>query len=523
MNIQIKRWILMLLSCCMFFISCDKDDDEGAKRILEVDMDAVLFIQNAGIKTVMVTADYDWTVSVPDKAVDWCTAKRSGDELQISVEENKGVDARVTMLTLNSEGLQKTLVVKQTGISPSILLNLEDETKGAVALYDEQTFEMLVTANIPYEILCDKKVSWIRNITISEADENGSSKVVLALTKNEGEADRRTELTFKQLNGDYYVCATLTQRKDLGAQFDLMEEWFSTEAGEGIVKIGCVIPEDKIYSKIMVEYRHPRKGNQIELFERSDIVNIVIKDLLKRDGEYAFNVSALNEDGDPLSTEPLILRSECMAVPASIDYTEKAIALTGESFQVSCEAIDGSKVNIKNADSYFYDKWVDGVYGPEGDPNSFVEINGLSTVKATASAQIGKEYYRIRITIPEKLGVKAFKFKTVQRKIQQSQAPRLFDIGIGGEEKMTRTLHEGNCPNSELDAIQKEGDWSWSSPVLDPNSDENVQYIWFYVYDRWEFSPARTEFYFTLGEIMVFNEIPFIYDPENMTDEEMMK
>lgn len=522
MNIQMKQWILMLLSCCAFFVSCDKDDDGGTKRILEMDMDAVLFIQNAGLKTVLVTTDYDWSVSVPDEAAGWCTAERSGDELLISVKENEGVDARVAVLTLSSEGLQKTLVVKQTGISPSILFNLEDETKGAVALYDELTFEMFVTANIPYEILYDNKVSWIRNITISEADENGSSKVVLTLTKNEGEADRRTELTFKQLDGDYYACVTLTQRKDLGAQFDLLEEWFSTEAGEGSIKIGCIIPEDKIYSKIMVEYRHPRKGNQIEVFEKADIDNIVIKDLLKRDGEYAFNVSTLNEDGDPLSTEPLILRGECMAVPASVGYTEETIKLTGESFQVSCEAKDGSKVNFKNDDSYFYDKWVDGVYGPDQDTKSYVEINGLSTIKNNGNAQTGQEFYRVRIAIPANLEVKAFKFKTVQREKQQSQAPRLFDIGIGGEEKMTTTLYKGNCPNSELDAIQKEN-WLWSSPVLEPNLDENIQYIWFYVYDRWEFSPARTEFYFVLGEIMVLNEIPFIYDPENMTDEEMMK
>lgn len=525
MTIQVKQWIYAFLACCVCFLSCSEEEnvEAGGENAFNIAQNAVIFIQTAGEKKVQVTAPEDWTVSVPEEATGWCSAQRVEDELLISVEKNESVDARTVELDMQCKGMHKTVVVKQAGTAPFIEVTDEVlEKKGFVqALYNQESLQISVVANVPYEIFYGEKVSWIKNVAVSEANGNGESKVTLTLTTNEADADRRTELTFKQQDGDYCAYVTLIQRKDLGAQFDLSEEWFSTEAGEGTVKIVCQIPEDKIFSKIMVEYNHPRKGtNQIEIFERAVMDNIVIKDLLARDGAYQFSVSALNDDEEPLSTDPVTLSAICEPVQPSFKYIDGGpVELTGGNFRADCMNLTNGTVKIHKEPGSVYDNWTDGKYGAEGE--TIIEINNISTIDGK-SPQTGKECIRIRIQIPEEVEVKAFRLRTVQRKGQPSQAPADYTIGVGDENEMKNETDEHIIFTAdELKDIQNKNDMIWTSDII-KNEDGN-DYIWFYVYDRSPFVPARTTFYINLAEIIILNQIPDPYDPENMTDEEMMK
>lgn len=93
MKIQIRQgWLLLL--CTLFSVSCEEENTtlgggNGTVKGLQLNANALMFVQDAATKTLNITSTDKWTVKVPDEA-SWCKAEPIGDnKLQISEIKTK--------------------------------------------------------------------------------------------------------------------------------------------------------------------------------------------------------------------------------------------------------------------------------------------------------------------------------------------------------------------------------------------------------------------------------------------------
>lgn len=215
---QLKQGILYLSLLCCTFTACNDDEDTITKNVLDVNTEAVMFTEKNSTKKVIIIAEQEWTAEVP-KDANWCTVKQSGDELEITVKENTEVQTRTTVLTIQSQGQKKLVSVKQAGTAPHISITLKDGQEGA-ELKDKglkldgsvRTCRLKILATVDYELITEENVNWIKvGSDISTAAEEEESILLLELQPNETGTSRRTEVLFKQTEGDYYTYLSIVQ------------------------------------------------------------------------------------------------------------------------------------------------------------------------------------------------------------------------------------------------------------------------------------------------------------------------
>lgn len=493
MNIQLKQWILLLL-CCGAFAACGDDDDEGRMPVLDLNMDAVMFLQQASEKTVIVTATQDWTATVPADA-GWCTLHPAADKLAIAVEANDGTEPRETTLTVQSGNLRRTIEVKQAGTDPFIGVTVTPgqanvsmtEDAGVKVAYNTPELLLDVTANVPYELEMEEGVDWMRPM----ADIDGQqleATIGFSLEENSLERDKQTTLTFRQANGDYYKCVSVLQRKNLGDSFILDPAWFTVTPMEGAVLFSCAIPSQYTFATLAITYTHPRKGTLTDTFARADIGHAVISDLLRRDGEYTFTVAALNEDGEELSYEPITFTATCEPVQPYTEYTPVKIPLTVDNVIEGRETYDSG---------HGFGNMLD------GDLTTYYEsINQDKPATVTYVIELPEGYRDIE----------AFEVRTTQRENQPSQAPIKFQFFTSADNAAwsdTPAFVSDAEPGDPLFDVP-----NYTTGTIDTN--QPFSYIKWVLSDR--NMPDRTNWYFDLAEFELYKLDKATRDPENETD-----
>ena len=216
MKIQLKQLIVCLLILSCGLTSCS-DDETATENVLDVNTEAVMFTEKASTKKVIVTAKQEWTAKVSEE-VNWCTVKQTGDELEITVTENTEVKVRTTVLTLRSQGQEKQISVKQAGIDPHILIVLKEGQEGVELVSKELKLDKDVTAcqlkilaTVGYEVVIEENTNWIKvGSGIRAAEEE--TTLFFELQPNETGENRRTEVLFKQTEGDYYTYLSVIQK-----------------------------------------------------------------------------------------------------------------------------------------------------------------------------------------------------------------------------------------------------------------------------------------------------------------------
>ncbi|KAA6345136.1 hypothetical protein EZS27_007285 [termite gut metagenome] len=173
--------------------ACDStsDDPEPFLKISGEDQTITLSADGTESKTIAVeTNTSEWTVSVKADDKSWCTAKKDGESIVVSVEKNDGVSERSTTLTAIAQNIKVEITVTQLGANPVLQIRDEDKVLPPFEI-SGGTAEVNILTNIPLEelvvALSDASATWCE-----PKMENG--KLTIYVEENIGEEARNVDI-----------------------------------------------------------------------------------------------------------------------------------------------------------------------------------------------------------------------------------------------------------------------------------------------------------------------------------------
>lgn len=539
---KIKQGMLLLFACSLGFMACSDDESaEGAGSRMALSENAVMFIQEASSKEVIVTNGGEWTVTVPQEAASWCSAECNGESLIVTVTENTASDFRETVLTVKGNEL-KTLPVRQTGTAPAIRVtsyNLGGEDVGFNGYipvgYAAADLTVNIVSNVPYETVLPAE-SWITVVSQSEPNADGRATVVLKVAAYDNDKyDRDMEITFKQKEGDYYQLLSVKQRKNIGTAFEMADEMFVVEPREGALEISWNFPEGVEYSKVIFEYdnkKTPIEDDKLTIeVGASEERKILVNELYAKYGDMMFKVDVLNKDGESLVYNEggfVLNAGQCDPVQPTITVIEREILLNAKA--TNSNDPDGLKwLSFSGKSSY-------------GGEYEYLVDNDITEGKHYESENrkdTKKDFNWIVIRIPEDVECTEFTIKTVNALGQISQAPGLYTVAIGDSddpysndwevvfEQKTKEWKYGDYYYEAKDIAKAEYDFGGmpnggvgnahrykTLPVMKSETEGKlVKYIRYAVTDRNHKDPRNDSF--KLVELKLFNIVVDKYDPES--------
>lgn len=206
----------------------------AAGRVL--DFESPVYAAAAGETVeVAVTANVEYTVTMP-AGCPWIeNVTISSQELRFSVAENGGTEPRsasIVVAASNVPDLRRTLVVEQQGGGPAI--NVDGPQEVALA-WDETLLELNVTANVAYHVELDYPSlgpEWIWNATTRAIT---MKKETFVLNHNRA-ANPRTvtvQLFSKDISPAVKREVKVTQKGYPGVADDVFELWTAVERSVG--------------------------------------------------------------------------------------------------------------------------------------------------------------------------------------------------------------------------------------------------------------------------------------------------
>lgn len=197
------KQILFSLLCGLFLFTACSDDDERSEvapylRIPETvkSLHYLKEIQGENIK--IETNCEDWTIT-SDK--DWCDVHRinSNSEIfRLTLNENEDISVREAKLTLKASGITESIVIKQLGTKPAILINPE-KLENISGMKDD--YELVITTNVSsfkWDIP-EKDQSWLSVNKASEEDLTramADSKYILTVQSSNKMEKRSSTIVF---------------------------------------------------------------------------------------------------------------------------------------------------------------------------------------------------------------------------------------------------------------------------------------------------------------------------------------
>lgn len=157
-----NRLIILLLAICCFF-SCKDETTESNVFIptLELSQDTLL-LDSAMVNmkiTVTTNGEY-WEVEVPEEInwVEYSTNNVPGATyLALKIAQNKGAMERTARIKVLGEDIEKTILVKQMGSDPVMLVSTENfKVKD-----DTATLKLYIKSNFGFEIQIPDTSAWI--------------------------------------------------------------------------------------------------------------------------------------------------------------------------------------------------------------------------------------------------------------------------------------------------------------------------------------------------------------------------
>lgn len=250
----------------------------------------------------------------------------------------------------------------------------------------------------------------------------------------------------------------------------------TVEAKEGAVLLKWDVPEGIEFDYIEIEYTNPRTGQRCMQTASSYTREKEIGDLLKKDGEYTFNVHTVL--GHVKSNAGLTVSCTCLPAQPVITMTSRKVVLTED--YVSTNAQEISEGPIKNL--------------VDGDFTNFFHTSW--------SKPIPMPHY-VDIKLEEGMEMTDFYIVTTCRPKKPDGAPKKFDIMGSQDGQSWTTLF------SEEEAVHADGK-PYTSPIV--TSEVPVKYIRYNV--RARFNNDKTD-YFNLAELELYSVKRDVYDPEN--------
>ncbi len=194
---------------------------------------------------VIIPEGCEWIALTPE------TRGLEERELLLTIAANDAFEPREEVITLTGAGINREITVTQEAKHLEI-----EQTEYTVAL-DAATLEIVVAANVVYDVVVDEECDWI---TVADVEGNPSKELlVLSLTENETIYERRAEVVVK--HNEREIVLTIIQKGDDGT-LNIDEEYIvDGKEGELVVELESNfaylvnIPEDCDWVELPAERR----------------------------------------------------------------------------------------------------------------------------------------------------------------------------------------------------------------------------------------------------------------------------
>ncbi|NDV57600.1 DUF3472 domain-containing protein [Bacteroides sp. 519] len=131
---------LFYVFCLILFISCKKDDSAKIDITLKIEKNSIELSANGESKSLKVTTNAEtFETKVPNEAGEWCTAKKQGSNIIISVTKNNELTTRQTTVTVTAGDKQETISVSQAYTLPTPDAETKIKITGGEASSEETT------------------------------------------------------------------------------------------------------------------------------------------------------------------------------------------------------------------------------------------------------------------------------------------------------------------------------------------------------------------------------------------------
>ena len=160
----------------------------AGKENLEVSATSVTFVANGGTKTVSVSANTAWSVSI-NTASEWLTVNKGENGLTLIAAENTKTEQREGTITIKGKTLTATVTVTQAAATAEIL----EVSATSVSFVANGAMKTLtVTSNGSWTVSCD--ADWI---TLNPTSGTGNGFLTVTCTANTQYKGRTATLTLR--------------------------------------------------------------------------------------------------------------------------------------------------------------------------------------------------------------------------------------------------------------------------------------------------------------------------------------
>lgn len=242
-----KRNILFLLSLCMLLLTCSDGNDpikeiETKDPFITLKKTNIDFTNEGGSEAISIESNVSWTAK---SSASWCTisptsGNKSTASIKIAADENETYDDRDCTVTIEGEGITKTITVNQ-GENLGLLI-----TQDRYELSNEEsTIKVEVKANVEFDVEINDK--WITKI---EPRSLTTSEIEFKIAENDTYDNREGSITIKQKDGDMVSTITIFQSQEDAIilsekEFDLSSAAQSVEVEvKTNIDYEIIIPED---------------------------------------------------------------------------------------------------------------------------------------------------------------------------------------------------------------------------------------------------------------------------------------
>ncbi|KAA6345071.1 hypothetical protein EZS27_007337 [termite gut metagenome] len=249
--------------------ACDSTSDDPAPYLrISKGNEAIALSAEGSSQTIGIeTNTTEWVVTVSAEGKDWCTVKKEGENLVISVVKNEGVSDRSAKVTVSVQNIVVTITVTQSGTTPFLQIDEKDRVLQPFEI-SGGTAEVNILTNIPLGelvvALSDATATWcepkIENgkltIYVGENIREESRTVDVIITSNRIPAEQQ-KITVTQFGKGY----TLQIAEDSRTLH------FEVTGGIKIVKVTTNIPAaDWSFASVTADWYDIVKGdNQLTI------------------------------------------------------------------------------------------------------------------------------------------------------------------------------------------------------------------------------------------------------------------
>ncbi|MDY3914444.1 MAG: BACON domain-containing protein [Phocaeicola sp.] len=216
MKTKFYQLLLALFALGLFLPACS-DDNEVEKATLELSETEILVAKDAASKSISVTTNQDnWSYYAAEEG-QWITLNKEGNSLKVDVAANTTAKERQSIVLVTAGGIQKRLVVKQTGGDVAFSIDMEGDKLVIPAEAGKHVMNYTSNAG-KVAIEVPAEITWIKVVSVSEnnftlaVEENTektkrTAKLIVNLGKNNAEVE------VEQKAGAYYILPVIA--KDL--------------------------------------------------------------------------------------------------------------------------------------------------------------------------------------------------------------------------------------------------------------------------------------------------------------------